>query len=285
MAETLEAPAGSVAVDCVVFSKDRAMQLDACLRSIERHAPYEGPVTVVYRATSPAFAEGYRSLELAERVRLVAQGDFRDDVLRAIGGASDHVVFHTDDDVFFRAPRAAPVLPVGFAAFSLRLGLNTTHCYPLGRDQAVPPARPDGLLLAWDWARGDGDFAYPMSLDGHVLAKQLLRRMLRRARFSNPNELEAELHVRRHLAPRLMLAFRESCVVGIPANVVSETHRNRAGEDPGESPEALNERFLAGERIDLDAMDFSHVAGAHEPMPYVFAGSAPSLGPSSGERP
>jgi hypothetical protein len=225
----------------------------------------------VYRAPSPAFDEGYRSLEVAERVRLVAQGDFRDDVLRAIGGGSDHVVFHTDDDVFFRAPQAAPDLPDGFAAFSLRLGLNTTHCYPLGRDQAVPRATPDGPLLAWDWTGADGDFAYPMSLDGHVLAKQLLRRMLRRASFSNPNELEGELHLRRHLAPRLMLAFRESCVVGIPANVVSETHRNRAGKDPGESPEQLNERFLGGERIDIDAMDFSGVSGAHEPLPLVFA--------------
>jgi hypothetical protein len=39
------------------------------------------------------------------------------------------------------------------------------------------------------------------------------------------------------------------------------------------SPEALNARFLAGERIDLDAMDFSAVRGAHQEIPLVFGRS------------
>ena len=37
------------------------MQLDACLRSIERLAPYVGPIIVVYLATTGEFANGYRT--------------------------------------------------------------------------------------------------------------------------------------------------------------------------------------------------------------------------------
>jgi hypothetical protein len=33
----------------------------------------------------------------------------------------------------------------------------------------------------------------------------------------------------------------------------------------------LNERFLAGERIAMEAMDFSNVIGSHQEIPYVFA--------------
>jgi hypothetical protein len=258
-------------VNCIVFSKDRAMQLDACLRSIESWAPYAGPITVVYKATTPEFSAAYHSLDLADGVRLVAESnDFRSDVIAVLDPGSEHTVFHTDDDVFFRAPPGAPSVPSGFAAFSLRLGQNTTHCYTLGRPQRIPATVADGSVIAWDWTRAEDDFSYPLSLDGHVLPTRLLLLMLSRARFANPNELEEELHFRRYLAPRMMLAFQESCLVSIPANVVSSTHQNLAGGNPEWTPHALNLRFLAGERIDLEAMDFSTVRGAHQEIPLVF---------------
>lgn len=266
-------------VTCIVFSKDRAMQLDACLRSIERLSPYGGPIVVIYRATNPAFGEGYEALDVGPRVRLVAESDFRRDVLDVLSSGADYFAFHTDDDIFFRTISTAPIPPPGFAAFSLRLGTNTTQSYALNRSQKPPAMRSREDLVAWDWTRADGDFGYPLSLNGHVLSAQLLLRLLRRARFSNPNHLEAELHVRRHLVPPWMLAFRESSVVSIPANIVTSTHTNRAGTDPELSPSALNERFLAGQRIDAGAMDFSSVRGAHQEIPLVFA-----AGPAGGDR-
>jgi hypothetical protein len=258
-------------VHCIVFSKDRAMQLDACLRSIERSAPYAGPITVIYLATTEEFADGYRLLDLGERVRLVEQSDdFRSVVINALDPKDEHTVFHTDDDVFFLRPPTAPVLPPGFAAFSLRLGENTTYCYPLHRMQQVPTTAANGSVMAWDWTRAEGDFSYPMSLDGHILSTGLLLRMLARARFANPNQLEGELHLRRYLAPPAMLAFRESCLVSIPANIVSSTHQNPSGANPAWSAEALNRRFLAGERLDLKAMDFSAIQGAHQDVLLAF---------------
>lgn len=263
---------GSLQVNCVVFSKNRAMQLEACLRSIERFAPYSGPVIVVYKATSPEFREGYRLLVTGERVRLAPQSDdFRRDVLEAVDAGFEYTVFHTDDDVFFRRPPAQPIMDSRFAAFSLRLGENTTHCYPLSSEQPLPRRSERDAFFAWNWTRASHDFAYPISLDGHILATAVLRRMLACARFDNPNELESELHLRRHLAPSGMLSFRESCLVSIPANIVTPTYRNRAGENPDWSAEALNRRFLAGERIDVDAMDFSSIRGAHQEVPLAFA--------------
>ena len=79
----------------------------------------------------------------------------------ALDPASAYTVFHTDDDVFFRKPATVPVLPPDFAAFSLRLGENTTYCHTGDRAQRVPEAAADGgELLAWNWARADGDFSY-----------------------------------------------------------------------------------------------------------------------------
>jgi hypothetical protein len=97
------------------------------------------------------------------------------------------------------------------------------------------------------------------------------------ARFSNPNELEYELHLRRYMAPPLMAAAHESSVVSVPANAVSATG-NRRGENPAYSAEALTSRFLSGERLDVESMDFGRVVAAHQEIPFVFTGggSAPS---------
>jgi len=261
-------------ISCIVFSKDRALQLDACLHSIERNAPYGGSTVVIYLATNPEFSRAYELVAISERTRLLPQSaDFRRDVLEAVDTAARYTVFHTDDDFCFRRPAGHLILPHGFACFSLRLGENTKYCYPLDREQRVPSAAASDSIMEWDWTRADGDFAYPMSVNGHIFETDLLRRMLRRASFSNPNELEYELHVRRYMAPPLMLASRESCVVSVPANAVSTT-ANRSGEDPSYSPETLNARFLGGQRIDLDAMDFSGIRGAHQEIPFVFTSDA-----------
>jgi hypothetical protein len=282
LGELASLPSGAVQLtaqpiiaNCIVFSKDRAMQLDACLRSIERYAPYAGSITVICLASNADFAEAYRDLGIGERVRLLHQSDdFRRDVIGAIDADVQYTVFHTDDNVFFRRPLGVPSLPNGFATFSLRLGENTTDCYTLDRPQRLPRLSAAGSLIAWDWTRAEGDFAYPMSLDGHVFDTCHLLWMLRRARFTNPNGLEAELHYRRYLAPPVMLAFRESSLLSIPANLVNSTHENRTSGNPALSAEALNARFLDGDRIQIDQMDFAAVRAAHQEVPFVFSSRA-----------
>jgi hypothetical protein len=261
----------SLRTNCIVFSKDRAMQLDACLRSIAKYARYDGPVTVICRATTPEFEEAYGILDRLDGVRLVRQGtDLQRDILEAIVPDTPYTVFHTDDDLFFRKPSRPPGPPRDFVAFSQRLGRNTTYCHPLDRAQPIPSFESSGPVIAWDWTRAKCDYAYPMSLDGHVFRTELVRSMITRARFANPNQLEDELHRQRYRAPRGMLAFCESCLVSIPANIVTSSHSNRAAARPEWSAEVLNRRFLAGERVDLEALDFSNVIGAHQEIALRF---------------
>jgi hypothetical protein len=255
---------------CIIVSKDRAMQLDACLRSAEQNAPFTGEIFVVYKATTPEFEEGYQLLAQSTRARLLPERDFRSDVMDLIDPTVSNTVFLMDDNLCFRRPSGQVSPGDQVAAVNLRLGLNTTYCYALDRDQPIPNLVSDGDLIAWDWRSASDDFSYPMSIDGSIFNTRLLLRMLARARFRNPNELEEELHLRRHLAPPWLVSFRQSSVVGIPVNLVNATHHNRAGTDPSLAPAALNARFLAGERIALDAMEFSDVRGAHQEIPIVF---------------
>jgi hypothetical protein len=270
--ELPSAPPHALEVSCIVFSKDRPMQLEACLRTIIGNAPYRGSVTVIHRATSATYRRGYEMLDFGERVEMVDQGaDFRSTVVGVLREVGEFVVFHTDDDLFFRRTPHAPLPPAGCAAFSLRLGENTDYSYSYGREQPLPERSHLGEVMIWNWRRAADDFAYPLSLNGHIFRTDLIRSLVRGVRFRDPNELERELHLRRHKVPALMASFMESSVVSIPVNVVTESIVNRSGDDPGLSAEALADRFLAGERINVEAIDFSAIRSAHQELALAFS--------------
>jgi hypothetical protein len=145
-------------VNVVIFSKDRACQLDALLQSMQRHAPALFPATVLCLATEPEYQAGYRRLTREwPRTRLVFQGCFKNDVLSLINSAEPYTVFLVDDDVFYRDAPTAPELCPG-QCYSFRLGLNVTRNPWNNR-----PVRP-----------GMGDFTYSHSVDGHVFRTAML---------------------------------------------------------------------------------------------------------------
>ena len=67
-----------------------------------------------------------------------------------------------------------------------------------------------------------------------------------------------------------MTAPLHSCCVSLPHNRVSVSSVCPAGSNPAWQPDALREAYLAGWRIDLEAMDFSAVVGAHQEIPLNF---------------
>src|SRR5512137_1685357 len=77
-----------IPVHAIVFSKDRALQLELLLDSLADHlrgAPLR--TTVLFRASGREFAEGYRFVESRARlsgVRWVAETDFRADLLALV---------------------------------------------------------------------------------------------------------------------------------------------------------------------------------------------------------
>jgi hypothetical protein len=255
---------------CIVFSRDRAMQLDAFLGSVEHHVPalYD-EIVVLYRATTERHIFAYAVLkEERPAATWIEESLFRDDLL-ALRDRERLVAFHTDDDVFF-----APVQPFELrddeVCFTLRLGLNTTYCYPLDLTEQLSEPQIEENRVSWDWRlQGPGAYSYPLALNGHVFRAEEAHEWLEDVAYSNPNELESALQALGEKVQPRMGSFLHSVVVSIPANIVNETFPNRhAGrDDVGE----LNERFLAGERIDTPAMDFKHVSACHEEIELKFA--------------
>jgi hypothetical protein len=256
-------------IQCVVFSFDRAMQLDALLETMRRHVSdlYEN-VTVLFRASSVAYLDGYSLLrrEYSE-VQWVEESSFKSDLLSIIK-PSGLMVFHTDDDMFFADVDDFELFD-DEACFSFRLGLNISYSYSLDAPEAVQGATVTGSRVSWDWgSQVPGSFSYPLSLNGHVLRSDETRSLIEASEFANPSELESVLHLNRWTARPRMASFPRSRVVSIPANVVSRTFPNRHGSLY--STDELNRRFLAGERIAFEQMSFDAVASCHEEIVYSF---------------
>ncbi|MCP9850233.1 hypothetical protein [Cyanobium sp. Morenito 9A2] len=283
----------------LIFSKDRALQLEATLNSFALHAHEAAttPITVLFRTSSPAFRQGYQQLakDYTDKLTInwVEENMFRDDVLAQLLGPRpssrrerwlrrlrlhpaplqhQHLLFLVDDNIFVRPFSLDAIVdalnntPTSLG-FSLRLGRNTTNCYSLRCTQALPSFQPGLLGLRFSWSGQTGDFGYPLEVSSSVYRTWDLAPLLSRLPFNNPNRLEQVLATASPLlAGRLpeLLCFEQSVAFCAPVNKVQTVFDNRAGSKQDNSSEALNELFLRGTRVDVDSLanfkpDAAHV--------------------------
>jgi hypothetical protein len=233
----------------IVFSKDRAMQLDALLRSYKTHVTSLRDVCVLYTASTLRHVRAYREVFSAHKhATPFAQSDsFKTDLLQLIPEDSN-VVFFVDDQVFTR-----PWTVVEESGLSLRLGLHLTYDYAYGsKHQPLPLHRIFGDRVSWNWREGEGSWGYPLSLDGHVFEAKEMRGMIEAIDFHSPNTLEAGLQAFVScFLPRRGTCYRESKIVNVPWNIVQTDWHNR---NAGLSAEDLLSAWEAGMQIDLSGI-------------------------------
>jgi len=243
-------------MDVLVFSKDRACQLDLLLRSIKHSLTdwRDCRIHVLYTFSARRFERGYVAAmsshpEFGWTCELDEKERFRELVL-ALAGGNDHIAFLVDDDVLkapvsFRESEFQRFLADdSIVCVSLRLCPQIDHSYALNRTIAVPRFEHGTI---WNWTQADGEWGYPMSLDGHVFRSRELVPRLERLQFANPNTLESALY-RQPLPQPRAICFLTAKLVNLPFNRIQQSFPNRnMGIDQG----WLNEQFLGGRRLSL----------------------------------
>ncbi len=268
------------------FSKDRPLQLDAALRSWQRHCRDAAPaaVQVLYKASTSRLLSYYRRLKRDyPGVDFVREGDFRRDVLVLLA-QQDYVGFVVDDSVFVRDFSLAEMTSAlgrepGAIGFSLRLGRNTNYCYMTDQAQNLP-AFEDGPkdMLKFRWPGAACDFGYPLELSSSIYRGAQILPLLKELDFKNPNTLEEAMfqNIARFreshpflLCPEISVAF------AVPVNrVQEEVKTNRAGSNPGFSADTLATSFARGLRIDTAALDGLTPRGCHQEVEFKTAPAA-----------
>jgi glycosyltransferase involved in cell wall biosynthesis len=279
-------------ITVLVCSKDRALQLEAALRTFFACCADadRAVVHVLYATSGERHAQQYAALAQAfPQARFHPEIRFRDDVLR-FARTGRYLLFAVDDAVFVRpfaladGVRALEEHPA-LLGFSYRLGRNIKKHYPTRTAQAEPECAPlTANLLRVDWTRSAQYFAYPLKVSSSLFRSADILPLLERQAFDHPNTLEAMLDgcKRAFAAARPQLAFYETSVAFcIPLNVVQNRFDNRHAAKTEWTAAALAERFAKGERLFPDGLSGFTPESCHQEVPADIRvpadGPAPSL--------
>jgi len=259
----------------IVFSKDRPMQLQALLDSIEIHAKgFFDNIDIVYFATDSKYEEGYELL-MSRNIgpNYVKQTEFEDNIKSLF--KMDYTCFAADDDIFYgdidkEIFKVIDMEDKDMACFSLRLGLNLDYCYSNDKPNKLAPGYlTDGKFLKWKWAEQELDFAYPLSAISHIFKTNFIKDLTEKISFKNPNTYEAKLQSMLNITPPCMSSYKEGKVFGVPANSVNDSWTNRNGLSYGYTTEDLNDKYLNGEIIDIKSMVYN-IHSAQQEIKYCF---------------
>jgi hypothetical protein len=263
----------------IVFSKNRACQLNLLLDSLKHNAiSLFDKIHILYKAEGD-YILGYEKLkEKYPSINFHEENNFRHDLFKLIDDEIEATTFMVDDAVVFKrimARKIDIIKPVveDYVIFSLRLGKNCVYSHPANLNYTLEEHEIDGEYITFDYTKQQiGDFRYPLSTDGHIFNTRLIKDLLIEINFYNPNTLESYLQgfVVTNSIPKIVKCFTESKLVSIPVNLVNDTFKNRNGLEFGISEKELNDKYLGGEIIDLDSLDFTEVNGPHKEIKYNF---------------
>ncbi len=254
----------------VVFSKDRPIQLHALLASFYRFVKGSFSIDVLFAATTPAQEKAYHELRhsLSETCPIGwnSESNFKHDLTRILETEDcSHICFLVDDIVFIRPIEIGKPLQDSLllGVLSLRLGSNCTYCYTKDAHMPPPPLLPyqTSELRCFDWRSGTYDWAYPLSLDGHVFPLQPIRSALAELDYRAPNSMERALQSLKPLFDSLPgFCFEQPRLLNIPLNRVQNEIHNLSGNV---TTEFLLQRWNAGLMIDLENLNLSRVRSPH----------------------
>lgn len=246
----------NIGIHLVIFSRDRAFQLDGLLSSLAVNCDIFSEITVIYKSTS--FDYGMAYFQLRDEyldVKFIKETDFKRNVIKAMGG--EYVCFMVDDMIAFQpiSECREPIPSSDEVCFSLRLKCGTDEINGSYR---------------YKWREEKTYKGYPFSVDGHIFKTSYMLQMVTDTEYNSPNKLEIALNRYKNEAPPFIACCREATVVSIPINRVSDTASASFGEKYPYTVKELNEKFLSGYRMDWEMMDFRNIKLPHQEVDIIF---------------
>ena len=265
----------------IIFSKNRAMQLDCCLKTFYKQCQdaKRTEIFVLYTTTSGTHEKSYTILEQEyPNISFIQENNFKEDLLEIISNKT-HILFVVDDTIFideFYILDLVDALTYHHNEYvlgaSLRLGRNTTYCYPLNKYQKVPE-----LINGWyglskyDWTKAEYDFSYPLELSSSLYRLKDLFFILENGCYNNPNELEYLLSINSGIFHKnYLLCYENSVAFSNPINKVQETNNNKFAVKYSYSAEHLLSMFLENFRIETTSFEDFISHGCHEETELLF---------------
>ncbi len=268
-------------VSIIVFSFNRAMQLDALIHSIiEYWDVTKIKIVVIYNTTNDFYEQGYKLLQenIKEKkyIHLLKEteykreynfkellslfnlkhyikysyvrspkSNFRELLATCIKECSEHIIFLTDDSVFIDNVIVSDEIlnEIDQRPFQSSFSLR------LGKEMNNPPKNIDidDSYIKWNYYLQPKlhNWGYQFSVDGHIYSKKIILELFENIVFSNPSSLEMFCceYVRLKKWLKNGISFVEPKLLSFPLNMVQNIQKN---ESSGVEPEILNYKYLEG---------------------------------------
>lgn len=270
----LKALEENTAVDLVIFSYHRPLQLYALLESVQTYLKPLKKISVIYRSDSEEFTQGYKIVEKTfPHVAFIKQSsqphkDFQENVMKAAldlqYSDSSYVLFAVDDQIMKEEVDLGACVDAmrrtHAYGFYLSHGKNLDYCYMLSQDQPLPSLHTVAPgINAWQFAEGKADWNYPNSVDLVLYRKSEIRPDFEKIQFHNPNTLESAWNLRAKMK-KVGLCFDHTKCINIPMNLVNiSTNRHNEAFTPKE----LLNKFDEGYKINVAEFDHMENRSRH----------------------
>ena len=281
----------------LIFSKDRACQLNALLSSFQRNWPSLdfNSIVVLYTYSNSRFQEGYEILKdkFAHKVMFDKETDFGCDLLINLIDTHRSVGFFTDDCVVYRKIEIDATFIDNMLAdeqnlcISLRLGVENSRVQNYLTGELHKSIKEYGATninykqmfkYRWGLFPPQSNPGYIGSIDGCFYDSQYVIDTLKNVTAINcPRSLEENLANnqawrQKMMAEKLyMICPRFSNVVVNSINAV-QTDAVACGQNFSYTPEMLNDIYLEDNVIDLDDLlaKCDNIEGCHTELPLTF---------------
>lgn len=244
-------------ISAIIFTKNRASQLQLLLRSIKDNFTELKDVFILVKATNDKYSQAYEKVNSQfTKFNWMKEENFKSDTLSIMEDIkSKYVLIFADDEVVINDYSIYDSLKLfdnvpNLHSISLKHHLYLTYTYTANVDSPPPEFEKIDNLYIWNWKNCNhvGEWGYPSSINSTIYSKIFLEHYMNKIDFNNLNQLEGRLNTNRNNFKSKMACFEYSKTVCIANNIV-QSGTNRFNNNPNYHPESLNNKFLNGFQI------------------------------------
>ena len=229
-------------ITCVIFSKDRALQLYALLESMQLYTSFNYRIIILFKATNTTHKNSYYEL-IAEskifslNIKWINEiGHFKNNLLLILNKINTRRVFFlTDDDIFIDKFdfSSCKKFSCDKFIFSLRHYKNITYSYNEKKKINSPKflkSVVNNKFFEFKWFEGSGEWADPWSVNGHIYCLNEIKILSEILFYSGPNSYEASLKFLNFLVQnKIGVCSKRAKIINNPINITQNEWINRSG--------------------------------------------------------
>lgn len=186
----------------IIFSKDRAMQLDGFLASYFENVENFSEIKILFHVSNEAHKKSYIDLQKIYEnfpVQFIQETNFRANLINALEKSSeDRLIFYVDDMLFSQKidygwlKNIDPLQNI----VCLSRGKDLNYSTVLAKKLEVPSFNKISENLyqfKWNEISEFSDWTYPIGVSGYMYSRPEMLAMIKATHFKAPNSLEHNL--------------------------------------------------------------------------------------------